>query len=249
MSRLLVEPSNGVPARRRLVCVPYAGAGAAVFMPWRRLIPADVALTIVRLPGRESRFTEPAFTDVDAVTDELATAVSRSSHLPWSLFGYSLGALIAYELAVRLSRPNRRAPDLLLVGGAEPPHLPRIKPALSDLGQTEFVAALRAIGGTPSEVFEHPELLDVVLPTLRSDFQVLDRYRPRAHPQLACPIVTYSGASDSELNDARVHRWSELTSSATRHRQFEGGHFFLTEKVSEVVSAVREDMDSASPAG
>jgi surfactin synthase thioesterase subunit len=220
-----------------------------MFVPWRRLLPADVALTIVRLPGRESRMTEPPLTDVDAVTDELAMAVSHGSRLPWSLFGYSLGALLAYELAVRLSQPGHRAPDLLLVGGAEPPHLSRIGPSLSELDPVEFVGALRAFGGTPSEVFEHSELLDLVLPALRADFQLLDSYRPRAHPPLSCPIVTYSGTSDSELDDTRVRRWSELTTAPTSHRLFEGGHFFLTDKVIEVVAAVRQDIDSAKPAG
>ena len=246
MSRWLVEADGGSFPRRRIVCLPYAGGGASVYASWRGLLPPDVGLSVVRLPGRESRFREQPLTDVDAVVDQLASAVAPSSGEPWALFGYSLGALLAYELAVRLEQLRVGPPALLLVGGAEPPHLPRRSPPLSGLPDEDFISALSALEGTPQEVFDHHELLRLVLPTLRADFTMLDGYRPRRNPPLACPIVTYSGEADRELDHRRVSRWSELTSASTMHRTFAGGHFFINDQSTELVATVHADLVSVT---
>jgi medium-chain acyl-[acyl-carrier-protein] hydrolase len=228
--------------RSRIVALPWAGGGTAVYRRWATMLPADVALTIVRMPGRESRLGEPPLTDMDAVVDELAPLVADLTDVPTMIFGYSLGALIGYELTVRLHATGGTRPSLLAVGGSNAPHVPREQPSLAGLDDTDFVAALRDLDGTPAEIFEHPELLSLLLPTLRADFTLLDHYTPRDRPPLGIPIVSYTGASDPELTSAGVARWAELTRAATTHRWFPGGHFFLTERAEEVVAAVWADL-------
>ena len=103
----LSQPS---PAAVHLLCVPYAGGGAAVFRHWPALLPPTLAVSAIRLPGRESRIGEPPLADigqmVTAAADDLAadTATGR----PYALFGHSFGALVAFiEYTNRFFLPIR----------------------------------------------------------------------------------------------------------------------------------------------
>jgi surfactin synthase thioesterase subunit len=244
VSPWLVERGETARARVRILAVPFAGAGASALLPWASLLPADVALTVVRLPGRENRFRERQLTSMAAVIDELAPLVLAGSATPTVVFGYSLGAFIGYELTARLH--DRGAPPVLLaVGGAGAPHLPRRSAALSTLNDAAFVRAIKDLEGTPPEVFEHPELLELVLPTLRADFALLDGYTAAPRPMLTTPIVTYSGADDPELTTSAVAGWGELTGAGIEHRRFPGGHFFLTPDPAALVAALLADIDAA----
>jgi medium-chain acyl-[acyl-carrier-protein] hydrolase len=238
-------------ARARIVALPWAGGGTAVYRRWPAVLPAEVSLHLVRLPGRESRMREAPLTDMDAVVDELAPLVTELLDRPTMIFGYSLGALVAYELTARLCAAGGAEPAVLAVGGCNAPHLPRLHRPLSGLDDDEFVAALRDLQGTPPEVFEHRDLLALLLPALRADFLLLDRYRAPERPPLSIPVVTYSGTADLELTPEGVSRWSEITVAATTHHTFAGGHFFLAERpdaVLELVNAVAGDLAVATAA-
>jgi surfactin synthase thioesterase subunit len=241
----LVERNSASRPRVRIVAVPFAGSGASAFLPWSDLLPADVALAVVRLPGRESRFRDRPMTAMSEVVAQLAPAVRSLGNTPTVVFGYSLGALIGYELALSLTAAGS-PPVLLAVGGAEAPHLERTFPSIANLDDAEFDKALRALGGTPDEVFEHPELLDIIRSTLRADFALLEAYSAGNNPPrpLPMPITTYCGRNDRELTPAGVSGWADLSSVSAAHREFAGGHFFLLDDPETLVGALLTDVDT-----
>ena len=132
VSQVLVEPTSTVaPATARVhsVCRSRCGHVHAV----AGLLPADVALTIVRLPGRESRMTEPPLTDVDAVTDGSPWPSRTAPAFPGASSGTASEPCLPTSWRCGCLSRATGLPDLLLVGGAEPPHLSRIGPSLSAL--------------------------------------------------------------------------------------------------------------------
>lgn len=242
----LVENATPGPARRRLVCVPYAGGGAGLFEPWRRALPGT-AISAVRPPGRENRFREPPLTSVGAILDQLAPTVAArvegDAGLPWAVFGYSLGALLAYELVARLAQTGGPVPAVLMVGGAEAPHVPRHLPDVSWLPDDEFAGEIARLGGTPIEVLEHAELLALMLPMIRADFRILETHAPRPGAPLPCPVVTYRAADDRDVRREGVARWAELTSSTATHHDLPGGHFVISEQPDDLLRIVAADLD------
>lgn len=224
-----------------MIAIPWAGAGAAVLLPWSERLGAETDLQIVRLPGRENRFTEPRMTSIDAVTAALAPVVRGLPPLPTALFGYSLGALIAFELA-RVLEAQGSPVRLLAVGGCAAPHQLPPRPPVSELDDAAFAATVRDLDGTPPEIFDHPELLALLLPTLRSDFTMLENYAPRPGT-VSCPIVTFTGRSDEELTDASVAAWAELSDQGAEHRYYDGGHFFLADSGNELLIDLRAELD------
>jgi medium-chain acyl-[acyl-carrier-protein] hydrolase len=87
--------------------------------------------------------------------------------------------------------------------------------------------ALRRLNGTPEEVLEHEELMQLMLPILRADFAVYETYVYSAEPPLRCPIAVLGGSEDHKLSRAALEAWQEQTSASFSLRMLPGDHFFL----------------------
>ena len=241
----LVTPVANPRARLRLFCVPHAGSGASVHARWAHELPADVEVCAIQMPGREGRHREPPLTRWDDVRDALAEALRPWMDKPFALFGHSLGALVAFELAGRLSDDRSRPCAHLFVSGCRAPHLPLDEAPLHHLPAEELVRELRRSRGTPDQVFDAPELLAHFLPTLRADLYLYETYAARAHRQddaLPVPISAYGGLEDDRVAAPALQAWRHHTSAAFRHVMFSGGHFFLKEHRAAVLSQLSAEL-------
>ena len=176
---------------------------------------------------------------VAALGDALLPGLDR----PYALFGSSMGALIAYELARRLAGLTTQRPVLVCVSGNAAPHHPVRAAALHRLPDEEFLAELRQLGGTPDEFFGNRELRALLLPMLRSDFAVCETYRHADRPPLGCPILALGGASDRFIPSRHIEEWSMHTTSRFSCHMLPGDHFFLAQHMDEVLRIFSEHLD------
>jgi medium-chain acyl-[acyl-carrier-protein] hydrolase len=218
----IAEPSA------RLLCLPYAGGAAVFFESWAAHVPPDIELTAVELPGRGRRFSEPPYREFAPLLDALRAEVAVGSGT--ILFGHSLGALLAFELA------RRCEPRALVVSGCGAPHRPREQRSRSGLADAPLVEEIASLGGTPRELLDNAELMELLLPVLRADFSVSESYRYRPGPPLGCRIVALGGDADDDVSEQDIAAWSELTTDRFRMRVFAGDHFFIRQHEREVVS-------------
>ncbi len=238
-----VSPRAVNPAARvRLFCFPFAGGGAATFVPWKRLLLPEVEVCPVQLPGRETRFVEAPHERVETLVPALLQGLEPLFDLPFAFFGHSMGALIAFELAQRLREEGRRGPALLHVAGAGAPSRYDPGEALSALDDAGLVEALRHFEGTPASVLENAELLELVLPTIRADFALCESYRYRARPPLECSLVATGGTGDLTVAPGALDAWAEHTRGPFRLRMVPGGHFFLEESTPLVLRQLATDL-------
>ncbi|WP_247877087.1 thioesterase II family protein [Azospirillum brasilense] len=226
--------------RRRLVCFPYAGAGAAIFRDWAPDAGPEAELMAVRLPGRESRIGEPPLNRVQDAVPALLTALEPLEDRPLVLFGHSLGATLAYATARALVAQGR-PPALLAVSGRRPPHAPSRRPSTRALDDAAFRARLAALGGTPPEVLACDDLMELMLPTLRADFAMSDAFLEPDPPQLPVPILAFAGTEDAEATVAEVAGWERLAGAGFSLRTLPGGHFFLHGQRSSIVRNLIEE--------
>lgn len=217
-------------ARMRLFCFPYAGGGSAIYRQWgREFLPYPVEVVSALLPGRESRVREPGYTRIEQYVDPLAREISPYLDKPFALFGHSMGAIIAFELARRLRDEHGLEPKHLFISGRRAPRIPRRDPYIHDLPEPEFIAEIGRLNGTPAEVLEHQELMALMIPLLRADFAVCRSYTYAPGEPLRCPITVFGGKSDEESPPDELDLWREETTGDLNVQMLEGDHFFLNQ--------------------
>ena len=237
--------NRATPARVKLFCLPFAGGGAGTFRDWPADLPAGVEVCPVHLPGREARFREPAFSDVDALVDPLLEGLLPHLGGPFALFGHSMGGLIAFELAGRLHHRGVR-PTWFFASGCRAPHVPLRPDVRYTLPDDEFLASVRKLNGTPPQLLENPEIMNLMLPTLRRDFELVETYRYRPRPPLECPVTVFGGRDDPDVHRDDLEAWRQQAAGRFELHVLPGDHFFITTSRDEVVRVIGQRLDEAT---
>jgi medium-chain acyl-[acyl-carrier-protein] hydrolase len=176
-----------------------------------------------------------------ALVEAIAEAIAESLDRPFAFFGHSMGAVVGFELAHLLRSRRGLGPVHLFVAGRGAPQLSTSDSPLYDLPEPELIQEIRKLEGTPAEVLENPELLRLVLPLLRADFEVIDTYRHVPRTKLACPISAMGGTADAISRDS-LQAWCEQSSGAFCLRMFSGNHFFLHGQERLIVHTIVEQL-------
>ncbi len=230
--------------RLRLFCLPFAGGGSWIFRDWAASLPQAVEVWAFQLPGRERRIREDNFSQLDPLANAIVEALEPRCHDPFAIFGHSMGALVGFEVARRLRDRRRAEPTHLFASAHRAPHLPDAMPPIHHLPRAEFIEKLRDLNGTPAEVFENPELLDLVLPVVRADFTLCETYAFRDAPPLGCPISVYGGLHDEHVDREALELWRQHTTGPCTVQTFPGDHFFILSCRELVLRRLSEDLDS-----
>ena len=245
-SKWLVRPKQVPTARLRLFCFPYAGVGASAYRTWVPAFGPEVEVNIVQPPGRESRWGEPALASLRELVSGAADALGPFLTPPFAVFGHSLGALVAFELARELRRRGRPGPVWLFASAHRAPQLPNPHPLLHGLADGELVSEIcRQYAGIPQAVLDDPELLALMLPGLRADFTSFETYRYELDEPLACPISAFGGTTDRRVTEAELDAWQAQTRAGFRLRMMDGDHFYLQPHRDAVIAAVSADLAMA----
>jgi len=236
-------------ARLRLFCLPCAGGGASRFSAWGTTLPPGIETCALQPPGREERLAEPPFTRMAPLVAALAAAIDDRLGIPYALFGHSLGALVAFELARALRRAGRPEPLRLFVSASRAPHLPDPAPPLHRASSASLRAELRRLNGTPDEVLASEELMSLMEPLLRADFAVNETYVHAAERPLRCPVTVLGGRDDAEVPHDALAAWRRHTEGSFTLRLFPGDHFFIETAERSVLEVIASDLASFLPGG
>jgi len=215
-------------AALRLFCFPWAGVGASVYHSWQRALAPAVDVLGIQLPGRETRLKEPPFSSLEPLVAGLVPAlVNELDQRPFAFLGYSLGALVAFETARELRRLGAASPAALFLCAKPAPHRPKLHSLPEDPTDEALLDWIREVYAPPEDAWRVPELMRIMLPILRADLSVFDRYVHREEPPLDVPIHAFGGETDHATPVSRLRAWQELTTAEFRARLFPGGHFFV----------------------
>jgi medium-chain acyl-[acyl-carrier-protein] hydrolase len=240
----MVMPRRSSSARFKVFCFPYAGGGASLYHAWSDELRPAVEVCPVQLPGRENRVLERSFATLEPLVQMLADVLAPALDTAYALFGYSMGALVAFELTRELRRRQLRPPSKLMVAAHPAPHLVNRRKPVHHLPDARFIQALRRLHGTPDAVFEHGELRALMLPLLRADFAVCETYVHQADAPLECPITAFGGRQDHEVTRRELEAWREQTRAEFTLRLVSGGHFFIHTARPTLLSGIRDELVS-----
>jgi len=236
--RTLGAAPSGSPT---MVCFPHAGGSATFFQPLARALSPTIEVAAVQYPGRGQRRTAQLVDSIDVIVDQLLDVMRSQGRRPTVLFGHSMGAVIAFEVACRLEQDPRTPPVVLVVSARRAPSVHRDE-AVHRLDDAGILAHVRRLGGTDPGVVTDDELLRLMLPVLRNDYKAVETYRYRPGVTVSCRISAYLGRSDQRVDLDDALAWRHLTSGAFRIQTFRGGHFFVNSDPAAVRDAVLRDL-------
>ncbi|MEW2288597.1 alpha/beta fold hydrolase [Streptomyces sp. NPDC047841] len=227
-----------------LLCFPFAGAGASFFTPWQRYDLKATRVHPVQLPGRERRLDDPPFPDVFTAVESLAgelVAQAGPPAGPVALFGHSFGAILAYEMARHLSERRGMTVAHLFVSGSAGPTTRR-EAGATGLPDEEFLARVREFAGYDHPTLADPDLLELLLPALRSDVEMHEAYVPAATDPLDVPITSVRGLDDTLVSSEQARQWETATRSGFRIEELPGGHMYLTEYPGPLLKLIDDEL-------
>lgn len=235
------RPKPAAPLR--LLCFPYAGGGASAYYSWIGQLGPNIDVVPIQLPGKETRLGETSPSAIMPLVELLATNLRPILDWPYALYGHSMGGLIAFELARWLRTLGAPDPRHLFVGGRRAPQMEDASPPIHQLPEAELLAELRRLDGTPAEVLEDRALMRLLLPGLRTDFALCETYTYRAGTPLNCPVSSFGGLDDPDVQREHLEGWREQTSAHLTVHQLPGGHFFLHTARPMLLALLREEVE------
>lgn len=217
------------PAEFTLFCFPFSGGTAAAFKPWQVHNSDLLEVVPVKLPGRETRYKEPAFFDLVDMASAFVDALAPYTDRRYALYGHSMGGLIIFEVVRQIRQRGLPMPEHLFPGAYRSPERPSTKRNIHHLDNEAFLEELRTYEGTPESFFDNPELIDFLLPMLKADFSIHETWVYKNQPPLDIPITGFYGKEDPISPATEMQPWQAHTSKSFELVQIPGSHFFLND--------------------
>ena len=212
---------------------------ASYFFPLAKALPAHIEVLAVQYPGRHDRFDEPCIESIVTLAEHLLGVLRPLRDLPLVLFGHSMGATVAFEIARRLvvEQPDGPLAGLFVSSRRAPAkHRSNGIHLLDDAG---IVAEVNRLNG--AQVLEDEELISMVLPAIRSDYKAAETYRYTPGAPLPLPIVGLCGDSDPRISPSDIDEWRAHTTAGYTSHVLPGGHFYFGTQPTALAATIAGD--------
>lgn len=225
----------------QLVCFAHAGGSASFFFPVAKALAPAIDVTAVQYPGRQDRRNEPNIDNLPYLADAILPAVRPLADRPLAFFGHSMGAILAYEVALRLEKDGAPPLTRLYVSGRRAPSRYRDE-SVHTRDDAGIIAELRGLSGTNADLLGDPETLEMILPAVKADYTAVETYRHTPGRTVSCPVIAIIGDSDPKVSTDEAKAWSEHTTGPFDLRTFPGGHFYLVDQAPQVIKLLADDL-------
>ncbi|MFB8408822.1 thioesterase II family protein [Streptomyces albidoflavus] len=225
----------------RLVCLPHAGGSASFYFPMAKAVPAGIDVLAVQYPGRQDRRSEPGVTDLHTLADQVTEALLPWTDRPLALFGHSMGSSLGYEVARRLEERHNVVPAHLFASGRRAPSR-YVHETVHQRDDDGLIAELKRLSGTDSQVLGDEELLRMVLPAIRADYEAAETYRERPSAPLRSPVTVLTGDTDPKVTLDQARAWAGHTEGSFGCHVFPGGHFYLANHQPQIVRIIADQL-------
>jgi pyochelin biosynthesis protein PchC len=227
----------------RLICFPHAGGSGSYYYPVSAALSPSIEVLAVQYPGRQDRRNEKNIEDIGELADRAFEEVVPWCQGPVALFGHSMGAIVAFEVARRLEHNSGISLLALIVSGRRGPATHRTE-TVHLRGNDGVGAEMRRLSGTNAVLLDDQELAEMVLPATLSDYKAIETYRYQPGPGLSCPILALSGENDPLTTRAEIEDWAQHTNGEFALELYPGGHFYLNDRPAEITKKISAYLSS-----
>lgn len=235
-----VEYRKNSQATIRLFCFHHSGGGASTYYPWLEHLIPHIEMIAIQLPGRENRFTEPLTNNLKDIINNLGLGFEYYKNKPFLVFGHSLGGLIAFEFVKSIRELYSLYPCHIIISATKAPHLPFRMNLLSPLDDQALKEELKTYNGIEGAILNNEEFLSLLLPIIKNDFSISERYCSADVMPLPCDILLLSGTQDRTVNEEEIQAWAAHTTGKFEHISFSGGHFFIKDHQKDIIKLINK---------
>ena len=228
----------------KLFCLPYAGGSAMVYKKWEKYLNKSIKLCLLELAGRGGRNQEPYYSNIQEAVDNLYNLVEASlGDEKYAIFGHSMGSILAYKLAEKISESNIKDPVHIFFSGRYPPCVFKEEGKKHLLPEAEFIREAIRMGGISEKLLRYEVLFRKAMETLRADYRILETggYYSEIKP-LNTDISVLFGREDELSLLSDMVKWKEYTNKQFCFHLFEGGHFYLHDNVKNIVQIINDTL-------
>lgn len=214
-----------------------------MFRTWQADLPPYVGVFTALLPGQGSRLREIPPEQVSVLAADLCANMEPFLAEPFALFGYSMGALVAFEMMRHLRAQGLPLPAHLFVAARRAPQMPENTTPLHNLPGDSFVKGIQSrYGGIPEAIMQDAELMAAFTPVLRANFTMIETYTYRDEEPFDIPIAAFGGTRDKTTSETELSAWGRQTKRSFSYQLFEGEHFFIQQHQSSVLDTVKRGL-------
>lgn len=212
-----------------LLCFTYPGGSASNFATWKKSIDERINLIPILYPEREIRKNDEMEENFNLFVDHFIEQNEELLKKPYAFFGYYGGAVIAYEICIKVKELYGIEPIWGFVASSEAPEYLRDslvafpdKDAKQDI--TDYLVGL---GMFDENVVKSKIFLEYYVPMLKADCRMLDTYKFRNHEKMECGLNILYGKEDSTVRYEKTLKWKDVTNGEVIFEECAGGHFFV----------------------
>ncbi|WP_143317582.1 thioesterase domain-containing protein [Clostridium sp. HBUAS56017] len=226
----------------KLFCLPYAGGASTIYYKWKKIIDPRIEIRAIELKGRGSRYGENLYNDLSEAVEDIYKIIKEEiTNDDYSIFGHSMGSILSFELYHKIIGEGMPRPKWMFFSGHRAPDFIK-ENKIYKLPDKQFVNKVVEFGGTPNEVVENKELMDLVLPILKSDFRMLEEYICAKKERLIeCNVAVLFGKQDKITLD-ELKGWGKFVNKEINFYPFEGDHFFINHEYEKIIGIIEEKL-------
>lgn len=223
-----------------IYALPYAAGSAAIYYELSMHLKHAVRFVPLELPGHGRRIGEQRLQSIQEMAKDIfRQLMTNGVHEPYCLMGYSMGSTICYELYQLLRAKCCPLPCHILMCASDIPTHKHEFSNIREMSDSELIEQLYELGGTPQEILENRELLELILPIVRDDFISVEEYCPSTAMKMNCGGTVICGTQELEDEENEFSRWEDFFSQKVDSIRIEGGHFFLHDKSDELAKHIK----------
>ncbi len=225
----------------RLICFPYAGGNKYSFNQFFPYLEDVFECVTIELPGRGRRFGEALLGNIPEMVDDFYMQIQPYLDADFVFYAHSMGGILSNALIHKLKDQDKRLPLFLFATGCAAPQFRKEKIILHLLSDEEFKEELKKLGGFPNEVLENKELVEFLLPILRSDIKALETNVYSFTKKHTVPIIAGIG-TEEELTEDQINGWNLESTSSVEIKLYKGNHFFILQHFKKLADLLKEKL-------
>lgn len=219
----------------RLFIFPHAGGTAEFYVPLAKACAPDLRCVAVQYPGKRAGKDLSQYTSIPRLADRLAIMlkVADTPADDIALFGHSMGALLAFELAMRFEAAGNPVAALFVSACAAPGRMPHREELLGS--DAQLLSLVGEVTGANPEFLNDEQFAATLLPTLRG-LKAVAAYDCPPDATVSCPLYAAMADNDSLGTAEGMAPWRERTTSRFDLTTFPGDHFYLNNNLPEMAA-------------